>query len=356
MNKFGFIAVAACTVFLLSSASMSAQGRRGRVLSDNTASAKQSHLLDSVVSKYITKDYGAEEGSDDDGEDWGELPANELYHGAWSTTGVNANRQPLRKVPDSITINCRGFVLPTHGGRTSCFGPRGPKRYHYGIDLRVHMGEPIGAAFSGKVRVTRYDAGGYGNYIVIRHNNGLETVYGHLSEIKVFEGQTVVAGQCIGLGGNTGRSTGPHLHFEMRLLGNPINPEKIIDFFGTNKPYNDNYFMVKNNAFDYAKGRVDRFDHVSARTTRRSSVAMLAKNESENKETDTKDLESKDDEQQTTTTSSEDESTSPFYKVANGDNLSTIADKYGMTVSKLCKLNNLRSRSTLRVGQRLKYE
>lgn len=89
---------------------------------------------------------------------------------------------------------------------------------HNGLDIKVYIGDTIRAAFSGKVRMVKYERRGYGKYVVIRHENGLETVYGHLSKQIVDENQYVEAGEPIGLGGNTGRSTGSHLHFE-RVLG-----------------------------------------------------------------------------------------------------------------------------------------
>ena len=101
---------------------------------------------------------------------------------------------------------------------------------HNGLDIKVYIGDTIRAAFSGRVRIVRYERSGYGKYVVIRHDNGLETIYGHLSKQLVKEDQFVKAGEVIGLGGNTGRSTGSHLHFETRLLGQVINPEFLFDF------------------------------------------------------------------------------------------------------------------------------
>ena len=112
---------------------------------------------------------------------------------------------------------------------TSNFGSRWG-RQHKGLDIKVYIGDTIRSAFSGKVRIVRYEGGGYGKYIVIRHNNGLETIYGHLSKQLVEENQTVRAGEVIGLGGNTGRSTGSHLHFETRLCGVALNPALMFDF------------------------------------------------------------------------------------------------------------------------------
>ena len=121
---------------------------------------------------------------------------------------------------------------------TSEFGPRW-HRYHYGTDLQLRIGDSVVSAFDGVVRIVKLSKG-YGNVILIRHNNGLETVYGHLSKQLVLPNQEVKAGELIAWGGNTGRSTGPHLHFETRYLGIPINPRELIDF---------STFKLKSNIF-----------------------------------------------------------------------------------------------------------
>src|SRR5574344_1714449 len=148
-------------------------------------------------------------------------PAYSLYP-SWSNDLVNAYRDIA--LPDTFRIDMRHFAMPTPSRViTSTFGPRWG-RMHKGLDIKVYTGDTISAAFDGRVRVVKYERRGYGNYIVIRHNNGLETIYGHLSKQLVREDQYVRAGEPIGLGGNTGRSTGSHLHFETRFLGQAINP------------------------------------------------------------------------------------------------------------------------------------
>ena len=140
-------------------------------------------------------------------------PAAQLYED-WSNKSIRQHDE----MPDSFRINLRHFCMPTPSRViTSNFGPRWG-RSHDGLDIKVYIGDTIRAAFSGKVRIVRYDGGGYGNFVVIRHNNGLETLYGHMSKQLVDENQVVRAGDPIGLGGNTGRSTGSHLHFETRRL------------------------------------------------------------------------------------------------------------------------------------------
>ena len=123
----------------------------------------------------------------------------------------------------------KGFKIPVPGVTTSRYGIRNGKN-HNGIDLNLKTGDTVCAAWSGKVRYAKFNDGGFGNLVIIRHHNGLETFYAHLSKLLVFPDQDVIAGETIGLGGSTGHSTGPHLHFEVRFYDDPINPEEMIDF------------------------------------------------------------------------------------------------------------------------------
>ncbi len=282
--------------------------RASGLMADNVSILKQSQRLDSAIALLIAEDALNELESPELDYD---NPASDLYQGAWNTNKVNGDRVEYKDIPDSIHISCKGFVNPIDGKLTSHFGPRW-NRYHYGVDVKLNKGDSIRSAFDGKVRVTSYDRGGYGNYIVVRHENGLETVYGHLSKTLVFENQVVHAGQTIGLGGNTGRSTGPHLHFETRLLGNPIDPEDIIDF-ETGTVITEDYLMVKAIAYDHIK--------VAGRTSHYYSQYADVK----------------------------------YHKVRSGETLSHIAHKHGTTVSRLCRLNGISRRKTLRIGQRIKY-
>ena len=151
-----------------------------------------------------------------------------LNHG-WDNPRVNCYTDVT--VPSYAKINVEGFHMPVPGKVTSNYGYR-PKfrRMHRGVDMRLKTGDNVYAAFSGRVRIVNYEANGYGNYVVIRHDNGLETVYGHLSAHKVKRGDYVNAGDVIGLGGNTGRSFGAHLHFEIRYMGVAINPADVVNF------------------------------------------------------------------------------------------------------------------------------
>lgn len=153
-----------------------------------------------------------------------------LFNYNWSNQSVAGGYDGLT-VPSTKNIDVRGFVAPVPGRLTSPYGYRARfGRMHKGVDLNLHTGDTVRCAFDGRVRITKYEGAGYGYYVVVRHDNGLETVYGHLSRFLVKPNQYVKAGQPLALGGSTGRSTGPHLHFETRFMGLAINPEAIIDF------------------------------------------------------------------------------------------------------------------------------
>lgn len=167
-----------------------------------------------------------------------ENPAANIYTN-WSRTISDAEGA----VPANYRVDLRGFHMPTSSRQqTSPYGRRWGK-IHAGLDIKVYLGDTIRAAFDGKVRIVKYNARGYGYYVVIRHPNGLETLYGHLSKQLVAEDQIVRAGDIIGLGGNTGRSFGSHLHFETRLLGQPIDPALMFDF--ANQDIVTDYYVVR---------------------------------------------------------------------------------------------------------------
>lgn len=221
-----------------------------------------------------------------------ESPASYLYP-EWSNDYVHRYSDSIQ-LPDTVVISLKGYCMPTDSTRiTDKYGYRPRRgRAHLGIDIKVNTGDTIRAAFDGKVRISRYERRGYGHYLVIRHPNGLETVYGHLSKKLVDENDIVHAGDPIALGGNTGRSTGPHLHFETRVLGNAINPAYLFDF--PNQKVTSEYYV-------YAK--------------------------------DTREV---------------------YYKVRSGDTLSGIAVKNETSVSNICKLNGISRNAVIKVGQMLR--
>lgn len=231
------------------------------------------------------------------------------------------------ELPDSFNINLKHFCMPTTSRIvTSNFGSRWG-RMHKGLDIKVYIGDTIRAAFDGKVRIVRYESGGYGNYVVIRHHNGLETIYGHMSKQLVEENTTVHAGDPIGLGGNTGRSTGSHLHFETRLCGVALNPALMFDFRNQDVT-GDNYFF-----------RRDSYNKESLVATR-----LRGKND-----------ETASVEESNVGNSNNESEEVRYHKVAKGETLSSIARKRGTTIEQICKLNHIKSNMRVKPGQILRY-
>jgi murein DD-endopeptidase MepM/ murein hydrolase activator NlpD len=154
------------------------------------------------------------------------MPAMDLYD-SWNTSKCHIK---IDEIPATYKIDLRDFSMPIKQNYiTSNFGPRWG-RNHNCIDIKAYLSDTIYAAFSGVVRIVKNDPKGYGNVIIIRHHNGLETIYGHLAKQIVKTNQIVKSGQPIGIAGNTGRSTGTHLHFETRFCGVAINPQEIFSF------------------------------------------------------------------------------------------------------------------------------
>ena len=254
-----------------------------------------------------------------------ENPASELYED-WN----NKYAHRATNLPETYNINLKHFCMPTPSRViTSNFGPRWG-RNHEGLDIKVYIGDTIRAAFSGKVRMVKYNAGGYGKYVVIRHNNGLETIYGHLSAQLVEEDQEVRAGDPIGLGGNTGRSTGSHLHFETRLCGVAINPALMFDFraqdvVADNYTFNRDTYKAESAEATRLRGKVG-----SGAYSREDVLGVGGKSTTANDEV-------------------------LYHKVASGETLQSIAAKRGVTVDTICKLNHIRKTMRLRPGQILRY-
>jgi murein DD-endopeptidase MepM/ murein hydrolase activator NlpD len=227
----------------------------------------------------------------------------------WNTNVIYNRIYDFSNVLDTLTIPLLNdslnerFVQPYKGRITSGFGPR-KYRYHYGMDIKLQVGDSVCCAFDGTVRIS-HRSKTYGNVIVVRHKNGLETFYAHLSKAFVEPNQVVKAGDIIGLGGNTGRSYGSHLHFEIRYMDEPINPADVVDF---NKfcLKSDTLILTKAN-FSY-KEKVKEFDKIN------------------------------------------------FHTVRKGDTLSGIAVKYGTSVSSLCKLNGITPKKILSIGMKIRVK
>ena len=266
-----------------------------------------------------------------------ENPAEELYP-QWHNEFTNNFGAPL---PAEYKIDLRGFAMPTPSRVVSShYGYRASfHRNHYGTDVKVYTGDTIYAAFAGKVRIVKFEGKGYGKYVVIRHPNGLETLYGHLSKQLVKENQVVNAGEPIGLGGNTGRSFGSHLHFETRLLGQPINPEKLFSFEAQDVLGDCYVFRPNNRGYIVDAHELKNEDGVTDERLR-----MQAAKASESRAFQEKKI-----------AQAKSRPRSSVHKVRNGESLSGIAKKYGTTVDRLCRLNNISRKTTLRPGQILKY-
>lgn len=257
-------------------------------------------------------------------------PEFDIYSEGWDSQMVNCYAGV--DVPQTAPIDVSHYAMPHPGYITSPYGYRRRfRRMHKGVDLKINMGDTIRAAFDGKVRLTKFERRGYGYYVVVRHTNDLETVYGHLSKFLVEPDQYVKAGDPIALGGNTGRSTGPHLHFETRYMGYAINPCAIFDF-ANQTTHTDIYTFDK---ATYQKAR---------NFSPEANAEYAAKYRAENPiKVYVPDKNSK-----------KGSSAATVYSVKKGDSLGKIASRNGTTVAKLCRLNGITTTTTLRIGQKLK--
>lgn len=233
------------------------------------------------------------------------------YYAVWDSRNINPYGMDPTKFEDTVDIELYNteknqlWSSPlNHLLVTSDFGMRG-YRWHYGTDLELDTGDSVKAAFDGIVRIVRFDPRGYGYYVLLRHYNGLETLYGHLSKQLVEVGQLVKAGDLVGWGGSTGRSSGPHLHYEVRYQGNAFNPSSVYDFEKT---------ALQNRLFSLTPGHFSYFSNRKKAVVRRTV----------------------------------------YHVVRRGDTLGAVARRYGTSVTSLCRLNRISSRSTLRLGQRLR--
>ena len=248
-----------------------------------------------------------------------------LDHSYWSTESIHIKGIYLVSLPDTVDLllidSLHVYSFPCRGKVCSRFKYRG-RHAHKGVDIPLCIGDDINAAFDGVVRIvkpTRH-SGGYGNLVVIRHFNGLETYYGHLKKSLVRCGDTVRAGELIGYAGNTGRSTGPHLHFETRYKGKAFDPERIFDF--QNRTLRSETLSLKKHYFSC---------HSHYGMTDQQSLAVF-KNPPR-------------------TTSAP-----KYYKVRRGDSLARIAKRQGTNVVNLCKLNGIKENKYIYVGQKLRIK
>jgi murein DD-endopeptidase MepM/ murein hydrolase activator NlpD len=255
--------------------------------------------------------------TDEDGdnfvpEDMIFVPSDVLYNNKWDTLYIRTGRMDAAGMSDSVLLLLNNpaespFTFPYKGKLISKYGPRG-SRFHAGMDIKLESGDTIVSAFDGKVRIARVMSG-YGKMVVIRHHNGLETVYGHLSRILVNINQDVKAGEPIGLGGRTGRATTTHLHFETRFRGEHFNPGKIIDF--------ENYTLLTDTLL------ISKEFWSSVR----GSSPMVTDGSGPGPK---------------------------YHTIRSGDTLSKIARRYGTTVNILCRINGIKPTKVLRIGTRIR--
>lgn len=250
------------------------------------------------------------------------------------------------ELPDSFRIDLRGYHMPTPSRVvTSNYGRRWG-RMHKGIDVKVYIGDTIRAAFDGKIRVANYEAAGYGNYVVIRHHNGLETIYGHMSKRLVNENQNVKAGDPIGLGGNTGRSTGSHLHFETRLCGVGLDPALMFDF--KNQDVTGDYYMFRNSNARKQKQTIAK--NVQPKTEVQNVPVIGEPNDQTSAKPATSVNRAAAAHKSTAAPK-----TTATHKVQKGETLYSIAKSRGLTVDQLRKINRLGKSTNIKVGQVLKF-
>lgn len=250
-----------------------------------------------------------------------------IFEKYWDTTTLFPYKDvDMSDMPFSVVIELVDSLQSYHCPYTGKPHPRGKygprrRRQHQGIDIPLKLGDPVYAAFSGRVRISEYNKGGYGNLVIIRHDNGLETYYGHLSERKVEAGAWVEAGTVIGLGGTTGRSTGPHLHFETRYYGQSFDPERLIDF--EKGLLCRETFLLKKSFFSiHSKAGQDFDDEIANEEQDKKEAAELAARQ--------------------------------YHKIRSGDTLGHLAVKYHTTVGKICALNGIKSTTVLRLGRTLR--
>ena len=257
-------------------------------------------------------------------EDWKENVLNPYGY-------IDVDSLPER-VTLSLTDSVRAYRCPNRTRPSSPFGMRG-RHKHTGIDLPYPTGTPAYAAFDGKVRVSMY-SGGYGNLVVIRHQNGMETYYAHLSERKVEAGDWVHAGDVVGLGGSTGRSTGPHLHFETRYHGLAFDPKWLIDFETGELRYP--VFVLKRKHLSiFAKYYPESADEEEEVNLEQERIEKAEKEEKARK-------------------AAAAQKAVQYHIVKQGDTLGAIALKYHTTVAALCRLNNIKATTVLRINMKLR--
>lgn len=257
----------------------------------------------------------------------------DVYTKYWNTTAIDPYNMPLDSLPDRMTLwlvdSVSNWCVPNQTKVFSKYGYRKGRR-HNGIDLPYPKGTPCYAAFDGKVRMAMYTSG-FGNLVIIRHPNGLETFYGHLSKINVAPGDWVSAGDVIGLGGSTGRSTGPHLHFETRINGYAFDPQWLAD---------------------YETGTLRH----GIITIKKKQLSIDAKYVPESEEVEEEILLDEEQEQAEAARKAAEEAAKQYHTIKSGDTLGALAIKYHTSVNAICKLNGITTKTVLKIGRKLRVK
>ena len=228
------------------------------------------------------------------------------YFATWDSKNVDPYGYDLKEFKGPVDLELyneekgRSWHVPAGSQEINSYYGLRRYRWHHGLDIDIETGMPIYASFDGVVRIAKYDRGGYGYYVMLRHENGLETLYGHLKTYYVKEGQEVKAGQLIGLGGSTGRSSGPHLHFETRYQGHSFDPSYI---------------------FNFDKGTIRAKDFKLSPNHYKKLIARMS---------------------------------AQYHRIRSGDTLGALARKYGTSIGRICRLNRIGRRTILRIGRRLR--
>ncbi|HBF87125.1 MAG TPA: peptidase M23 [Bacteroidales bacterium] len=247
-------------------------------------------------------------------------PCENLYQHKWNTEYL-WDKELVFGVYNDTTLaldNDSSFVFPYKGKLISPYGPRG-KRQHSGVDIKLQLGDSVRCAFDGQVRLAKV-VSGYGNVIVVRHYNGLETLYAHLSGFLVKPNEHVKAGEVIGLGGSTGRATTTHLHFETRYLTKAFNPEKILDI---------NSYSLKTESLFVANNRIENDLLLLAEKTNNENDNVIEADDSKNIK---------------------------YHTISKGDTLYAIARRNNVTVNDLCELNQISKNNILKIGAKIRVK
>jgi murein DD-endopeptidase MepM/ murein hydrolase activator NlpD len=260
--------------------------------------------------------------------------SHETYRTHWDTVNLFVYRDiALGDISDSMRMGLVAgegeYCCPARGRVISKYGPRG-RRNHQGTDIKVEQGDPIYSAFDGVVRLSRWNSGGFGNLVIIRHRSGLETYYGHLSRRNVRAGDIVKAGQVIGYGGRTGRASTTHLHFETRYCDQTFDAERIFD--PESGDLRRDTFLLRKAYFSIHSRAVEGIEADPDEVAAADSTKVASPQQEPV------------------------EPAKQYHKIRSGDTLLALARRYGTTVPEICRLNGITRNTTLRIGKTLRIK